>query len=395
MIAAIAALTLLSQTAYREQFPLPGQTVPAGLGVNIHFLEPDNQLARIYEAGFRWIRTDFSWQRIETGQGQYDFAAYDRLLAGLRANHMRAILILDYGNPIYGEGSPRTPEMRRAFVHWVHASLQHFRRQGIVWEMYNEPNIKFWKPVPNVNEYAALAKEVGQEIRQNEPDEWFIGPAVSAIDFKYIKGCLDAGLLQYWDALSVHPYTGHKPETVLESYGTLKKMIDDAAPEGKSIPIICSEWGYPDSQTTEETQADFLARAYLTNLMAHVPIDIWYDWSDDPYDANAPDESHFGVVDRGLGNKQGFVIVKALTSALKGWRLAQVLSSQPYLYLVRFTKGDSAKYVAWAWADHQEALHVPDGHYTVTPLNGESFAADSAGSVLKIRVGPRPELVTP
>ena len=33
--------------------------------------------------------------------------------------------------------------------------------------MYNEPNITFWRPQPNVDDYAKLALAVGKALRQN------------------------------------------------------------------------------------------------------------------------------------------------------------------------------------------------------------------------------------
>jgi len=389
MFGTLALFLTLAQPAYREQFPLPDATIPAGLGVNVHFIEPGDNLHRIAEAGFKWIRTDFSWSRVERTRGEYDFSRYDKLLSGLSENHLRAILILDYGNPLYQEGAPRSEEARAAFVRWAHASLQHFRHRGIVWEMYNEPNGKFWKPAPNAAEYATLAKEVGQEIRANEPDEWFIGPSVTGIDLKFLKSCFSAGLLDYWDAVSVHPYRGHRPETVLGDYAALKGRIAEFA-GGKSIPIICSEWGYPDSQYSEETQADFLAREYLCGLMADVPITIWYDWTNDAYDPAAPDESHFGVVDRDLGEKEPLRVVRALTQALRGWKLAAVVSDKPYLYLLKFSRGGEVKYLAWCWDANMETFHMPSGSYTVTPLGGEPYSAEADGAGLRIELGPRP-----
>lgn len=363
--------------------------------MNVHFVEPGDNLKRIADAGFKWIRTDFSWTSIEKTQGEYDFHAYDDLVAGLRENHMHAILVLDYGNPLYEEGAPRSKEARAAFVRWVHASLQHFRHDGIVWEMYNEPNIRFWRPKPNAAEYAKLATEVGEEIRANEPGEWYIGPALSGMDFDFLKKCFDAGLLRYWDAVSVHPYRGHRPETVLEDYGKLRGLIEEAAPEGRNIPILCGEWGYPDSQVSEETQAAYLAREYLCSLMAHVPITIWYDWSDDAYDPNAPDESHFGVVGHDGGDKLGLRVIASLTRALKGWSYAETLSDKPYLYLLRFEKDGRSKFVAWCWDEHMETFPVPEGTYSVMPLGREATEATADGEGMRLDLGPLPVVLTP
>jgi polysaccharide biosynthesis protein PslG len=175
---------------------LPSAVIPNGLGVNIHFTDAmTGELEMLRDGGFRFVRMDFTWAAIERKAGQYDFAAYDRLLAALEKNHLRAVLILDYGNPLFdGGNAPASEAGRAAFVRWVAASVTHFRNRGVVWEMWNEPNILFWKPKPDVASYAQLALAVGKAIRQT-PEiarELYIGPATSTMDFKFLEACLDA-----------------------------------------------------------------------------------------------------------------------------------------------------------------------------------------------------------
>src|SRR5579885_1682956 len=136
---------LASQSGYRRAYPLPGLVVPQGWGVNIHFTHPvPGEIDQIYDAGFRWVRMDFVWNEIERERGNYNFGSYDVLMSALDSRRIRPIFILDYGNDLYQHGSPRTPEARAAFVRFVEAAVRHFRHRGIVWEMWNEPNIHFW-----------------------------------------------------------------------------------------------------------------------------------------------------------------------------------------------------------------------------------------------------------
>src|SRR3989442_4646158 len=126
--------------------------IPEGIGVNIHFTDPKpGEMKMLAAAGFRWVRMDFYWQRTEVAKGRYDFTPYDRLMNQLDQYNIRALLILDYANKLYDDGvAPYTDEGRRAFAQWAAASAQHFRGRGILWEIYNEPNIGFWTPHPSV-----------------------------------------------------------------------------------------------------------------------------------------------------------------------------------------------------------------------------------------------------
>src|SRR6185369_8980216 len=81
---------------------LPEAILPAGVGVNIHFVRGhEKDLDLIAAAGFRFIRMDFGWSGIEKKKGEYDWSGYAELLANLDRRGIRAVLILDYSNPLY------------------------------------------------------------------------------------------------------------------------------------------------------------------------------------------------------------------------------------------------------------------------------------------------------
>src|SRR5512146_2240884 len=83
---------------------LPEPVMPAGVGVNIHFVTGHEQdLDLIAAAGFKFIRMDFHWGGIEARKGEYNWSGYEQLLANLDRRGIRAIFILDYSNPLYEE----------------------------------------------------------------------------------------------------------------------------------------------------------------------------------------------------------------------------------------------------------------------------------------------------
>src|SRR5689334_25384130 len=111
----VCALATCAAAADRA-LPRPG-VVPDGLGVNIHFTDPrPGEMEMLAAGGFRFVRMDFGWGAIERQRKVYDFAAYDRLMAALEARQIRAVFILDYGNPLYDGGlAPHTDAGREAF----------------------------------------------------------------------------------------------------------------------------------------------------------------------------------------------------------------------------------------------------------------------------------------
>src|SRR5215510_4193174 len=154
-IAFVSFLLPLAISADRTALPCRGcwlpspvnSTIDQNFGVNIHFTDPQpGEVKMIADAGFRWVRMDFKWDLTEPGPGRYDFSPYERLLKALAPFGLRAMFILDYGNPIYGEGAPRTEDARQAFARWAVAAARHFADRGVIWEVYNEPNNPaFWQ----------------------------------------------------------------------------------------------------------------------------------------------------------------------------------------------------------------------------------------------------------
>lgn len=346
----LALLLLAVGANYRAAYPLPSLTVPSGWGVNIHFThEAPGEVAKIAAAGFRWVRMDFFWEGIEKQKGVYDFSDFDALMSSLDRNHIRPVFILDYGNRLYGPGSPRTEAEREAFCRFTAAGMRHFRHRGIVWEMFNEPNIGFWKPSPNVDEYVALATAVGKTIRDVAPDEWYVGPATSLFDWGFLKRCFDSGLLSYWDAVSVHPYRQENPETAAADWTRLRTMIDAAKPAGKRIPMFSGEWGYSTAWAgeTPQKQAEYAVRQYLSNLASGVCLSIYYDWKNDGTDPKDA-ESNFGVTLPDTSPKPAYLAIQSIASALSGFTYRRRIDTgDPARYVLLFQKGGRQKVAVW------------------------------------------------
>jgi polysaccharide biosynthesis protein PslG len=372
---------------------LPGPAVPEGLGVNIHFTDArPGELEMLAAAGLRWVRMDFGWDGTEREKGKYDFSAYDRLLSALDQHKILAVLILDYSNRHYDKGlSPASDEGRKAFAQWAAAAARHFRGRGVVWEMYNEPNIFFWRPKPDVHQYVKLALEVGRALREGAPDELYVGPATSEIAFPFLEDCFKAGLLDYWAAVSVHPYRQTGPETAAAEYARLRQMIDRYAPKGKKVPILSGEWGYSSAwgRFDEAKQGKMLPRQWLVNLENGVPISIWYDWHDDGTDPKEG-EHHFGTVrhEYHAGRqpvydpKPAYLAAKTLTGALDGFQFqsrAKVGGAEDYV--LRFARGNEVRFAAWTTsaAPHPVIIPASPGRYVATAHTGERLPSPTAG----------------
>jgi hypothetical protein len=403
-----SALAALRIHAAEPHPSLPAIGSLDGLGVNIHFTDPQpGELEMIAAAGFKWVRMDLTWAGIERKKGEYDFSACDRLVAALDKQKMRAVFILDYGNPLYAEPGDKHPftsragtaEFSEAYAKWAVAAVSRYKGKGFIWEIWNEPNhAGFWKPKPNEADYIELVKATAAALREaglirrdtlpRVPDqpaptitpeaathatesgtrgsaslrgEAIIGPATSTIDLPFLEECFKAGLLEYWAAVSVHPYRQKAPETVEDEYRSVRLLIRKYAPKDKAIPILSGEWGYStawpqlgkDEAAREEVQAKYLARMFLTNIANDIPLSIWYDWRDDGDDPKEA-EHRFGLVRRPYHEgrapvfdpKPAYQAAKTLTGQLAGMRFnKRIAGTDSHEFL--FSRENETRIVTW------------------------------------------------
>ncbi|MGB9182360.1 MAG: cellulase family glycosylhydrolase [Pyrinomonadaceae bacterium] len=442
--------------------------IPRGLGVNIYSGGDDginhgDTEFEINSVGattdFRWIRVDFHWKgtpRTFVNQDHrypvYTFKYYDDLLRTLTLQNLRPIFILDDVDPDYDQDKNATPNCFKEngklncddqvqFARFVGQAVSHFKGKGIVWEMYNEPNLPdFWKPQPGATvnqttlDYTRLAIRVGKKIRAIAPNEIYVGPATSNIEksgLDFLELCFKQGLLDYWTAISVHPYRKNdNPETVLDSkrlgdYMQLRALIAKYA-HNKHVPIISSEWGYssywPQTSMDDFKQAKYLVRSWLVNLASDIKISIWYKWHSSCEDSlifhhyrrldgpPCPDEDHkiesgYGIRHPDYGPKSASDAASQLITQLKGYHadlLSKELAENPAHgrqtnFAIRFLKGNDYKVAAWTTSStpRQVLIFLEPGKYVATGFFGENLGTRTAGrNGLKITLTDAPLYLT-
>ncbi len=386
--------------SYRHNYPLPQPGVPQSLGVNIHFTQPGpGEMKLLAQEGFKWIRMDFSWGGTEQVKGVYNFSPYDVLMKYLDRYHIRPIFILDYGNDLYQKGSPTTPDSRNAFCSWVAAAMKHFKGQGIVWEMWNEPNGDFWLPHPDVQQYASIALQVGRTIRKVAPEEWFVGPATSGMDLKFMESCFQRGLLKYWDAVSFHPYRDSSPETAAADFRNVRALIARYAPRGKHIPLISSEWGYSELYPglSVARQARWAVREMLSNMASHIRFSIWYDWHDDGTNPKDP-EAHFGTVYYDYRKKPAYIAMQTLAQTLHGYNFnKRLILSSTKDYCLLFSNGKNEKLAVWSTdsSPHQVTIPMSKGDVTIVSMLGDKTTTSAGKNGLKLTISDMPQYIVP
>jgi hypothetical protein len=355
--------------------------------VNIHFTQGQPGEIKALSAAYKVIRMDFAWGGIETRKGVYDFRQYDILVRDMEAAGVRPLLILDYGNNLYGSGPVRTADQRKAYTAFAVAALKHFKGRRIMWEFWNEPNGDgFWGGRPDPSEYAAMVNAAAPAMRKADPNATLLLGAFSGFPWDYIETAFRKGCLQWADAVTVHPYRSGYPESVDLDYLRLRRLIAQYSPH-RDVPVISGEWGYSTNRKSgipELRQAQYLVRQRLYNVRCGILTSIWYDWKED---GPNPDENehHFGSTHQDFSPKPAYAAALTMTKTLAGYRYVRMLSDGPEKYAM-LLRGAGGRTAVALWTTGRETDYTlpcaPEK--VVSMLGGEEKGSQ------RVSIGPSP-----
>jgi len=324
----VCALALTTVYGYELMHRSSDEIEDSFLGIqsNMNFsgrVPNDNDYAimdSMANTGVKWVRYWLSWYQVEVDSGVYNFMAADSVINGYSSRGMHVYLTLFSGNQWY-DGPDSTiydsvphPEQglsptqgsasMQGWLNFVDTAVMRYSDRVKYWDIWNEPNIDYWQPVPNAQDYAYLLKQTSQKIKSIDPSAKVIGLGTSAIDFGYISDVLQEDVIDDIDFLGFHPYR-YFPEDDQDNMGLpypptpytdyeeeLQGLIDTLAKYDTlgRVQLWDEEAGYPSQSeifiwtpdtifTSEATQAKYLLRRYILNLAFNVAVTTWfYDW---------------------------------------------------------------------------------------------------------------------
>ncbi len=375
---------------------LPERVVPEPFGVEIHFTDATAwELDLLANGGIKWVRMDMDWAKVEPQQNHFDFSAFDRLVASMSKRGVRIVFILDYGNPNYDYWRPpENPETRAAFARFAARAAYRYRGKGIIWDIWNEPNLlQFWHSGPNAEHYGLLVLETIAAIRSADPSALITAPALSGFEWPFWRTLGQMGIFEKLDAVTVHAYGLASPEAVLPYYLQLRALINAYAPAYK-VPILSGEWGYPAPRlgVSEGRQAEYIVRHYLFNVAHDIDLNIWYDWHNDGPDPDNA-EHNFGMIRFNYALKDGYRAVQTMTNLLDGFRFMRSIPLDSKAeYLLLFQKETSLVMVLWTTSDtHLTTLPLPVNSIRSIDLMGGEKILEGSGFDLTLDTGQSPQ----
>lgn len=241
---------------------LPGEM---GISENLADLSPAElrqEVSLMKDVGTKWRRFDIRWDTVARKPGLYDYSRVQPAAEAVGRAGIRQVAILGYA-PIQWAGigsapcshtSPCAPASApaavAAYADFVGHTAQsfcapHYGLRAI--EIWNEPNISKYWPVPDPGLYTKYLKAGYQAVKDNCPRLLVLlgglgdippekcRDCISSVDF--LQGVYERGGLGYFDAVSSHAYDPLQPERLHEVMvrhreGTKKVWVTEFAYPG-------------------------------------------------------------------------------------------------------------------------------------------------------------------
>ena len=388
--------------------PMPAQTDQDTnlFGACFHFAQHKGELPRNYamfaRIGGHWMRDEYGWGTVESAKGQYGFPDYnDRYVRALPANGLRGFYIFDYGNSLYDDGqSPASPAAQAAFAEYARRLTAQYKDVVSHWEVFNEPNIGFWKPKPDAAAYASLLRATYAAVKQADPNATVVGICTAGVDFDYIDKVL-AAAAGSMDAVSIHPY---RYPTQPEAGGLVADLRKTRALMAKyglgEKPLWLTEVGWPNQQDSrgcsEIESGNYLVRMFtLARSQPHAGPIFWYDFQNDGVDPKY-NEDNFGLINRDYTPKQPYVAAGMMNRVLCDKAFSRDLALAYPAYAHEYLAADGRRtLVLWATPVEAEVTMALDAREVeVSDASGELRQQTVTGGRLTLTVGETPVFVT-
>lgn len=336
---------------------------PFGMGVYLgryagKDLEEVARKAR--DAGVKWTREDFSWERIEPRPGEYHWEYYDQLVDTANRNGITVYAIICYWTHW---SKNYTSEGVDQYVTYVRQLVRRYKDRIHQWEIWNEPNIFFWQGPKEL--YAEMLIKSYAAVKEEDPTAQVLGLSTAGIDFSFIDKMLKLGTP--FDVLTIHPYRKQLDDAAF--IADLKKVSNQVRlPDGKPRPVWLTEMGWAThvphhvlrqdfEPVSQRVQAELIARTYLCSIVSGVePRTFWYNFrndGDDPFYF----EHTLGTLRRDGQPKPAYLAYAALASVLDGMRYDRPVPAGEGIFAHRFvsTKGEPREVFA-VWNPKADAI---------------------------------------
>lgn len=383
------------------------------LGAGTHFGQgrgdPDRLTAALADNGLQSFRDEIFWHDVERQRGDYRLPTPDapimRALRRAGEREIAPLLILCYGNGLYGEAYPVSEGAQEAFARYAEFLARSLRGSVRHFEVWNEWNGGLGSPqgatAKTPDHYFSLLRRAHAAVKRGNREAVVVAGAVEGggvAALAWIDRLFALGGGKYMDALSVHPYLHHggpdaNPERLA---GWFEHLDGIMRRHGVDVPVYVTEIGWPNYPgplgVSEDQGADYAARTLLVLRTAPRVAGIWwYELQNYGPDPNAIDHN-FGLLSADFRAKPALRAVRRVAEEITGARAVTRLPSPAHVWAIRFDGKDGRTALAlWTTAKTESAveLEVALAAEAAATVDTAGGAASVPPPMPRLRTGPQ------
>ncbi len=243
-------------------------------------LEIEQELDLMKQAGVKWIRSIWRWDKIEWNKGQPDYAFLDYVVEEAWKRDIRFVPCLNTapkwastapGNNEYYSFPPKMDD----WDNFVYQIVTHFKHRIKYWETWNESNHWYW--LGTLEDYFELQKTAYLAANRADPKCKILIGAYAGGGFGHLDQLLQLGAKDYFDIISFHPYPGtsEKVNGAIYHINAMRMVLAQYGCEDR--PMWFTEMGWPESAlSSNQRRAELLTYLYEYPFHESVEKIFWF-----------------------------------------------------------------------------------------------------------------------
>ena len=346
LLAAVSVSILgIISCSIADDLPPRQQTVPLKsasrsfhYGVQAHMQRWPKDQEKLFDIidqlGCDIVRAGSSWNDVEKVEGTFDFSRFDKtlLLAESHGLELQSIL----GFTALWASTSNAPEKDwqnrqfsapklEPFTRYVDAVGRRYAGRIKYWEIWNEPEIAFWRSTPA--EYVATFNAAAATMAKADPSAKVMNGGFAMEkrppNMTFLEDFITGADQTHWGIWAYHDYN-----TLNQLIARAKATAKARSSVGATMPVWINEGGFNTINRGggEAEQAITLAKKLSVAPSLGAKAYIWYDLIDDGIDPNDK-EHHFGLVRRDFSFKPAFYayqhLIRELSPCTFDHRLAE------------------------------------------------------------------------
>ena len=262
-----------------------------------------NVAEHIFDLGLKWVRMGFwdsglNWQRVRRSPGSYVIdPAPEKFVTDLAEGGITVVMTMGVG-----DGRSRdedmwrfTPSAMDDYREYVRTLVKHFKDRVRYFEIWNEPDTGTeWGRIAPID-YARLVRHVAPTIRDEAPEAKIVIGAIGGwwqpkfpgygnasrytLHREYLEEVLCSGIAPLVDAISWHPFYGHRPDDPY--YQNYPQMVEEiqrlAAVQGFKGEYLVEEalWRVQSADEPQAPVSAVVSAKYIARtIVMHRGLDI-------------------------------------------------------------------------------------------------------------------------